>query len=743
MSSVWEKVKTRKIFRAATIYAAVAWGIIQIADVLLPVLGLDDWIMSSMVLVAFAGFPVALISGWMLDIKIARQLKQNPDLEAETESIAFRALEIVVIGAFGISAAYLYYNSTNAPVKASVQSSTELQHILSPQQAQKTIAVLPFANFSSTTNDEFFADGLSEELLNVLAKNNKLRVAARTSSFQYKNTNINIKKIARELGVQYVLEGSIRRSGELIRITAQLTKADENRHIFSKTWDRNTGNVFKVQDEIAQSVMYELKVSLLGEQEEIADTDIGTQSIDAFAEYSKGMTYLRNRGEQDFANAIEHFSEALEIDNKYAEAMAMLAETFLLQVSYNFVQFDEASKKAKPLIEKALALKPQLGAAHAVKGLYHWQEAGYARKQSPKDAMQKLEVAKDHFVKAINLNPSNAEAYMWYGSILQSQGEFKDGADLRRKAFEIDPQAAVVGFNRAQDLIGFGDYKGAMDVFNTVVRNNPNYPQAYHIAGNVSQQVGQLDQAYSMYKRIVDLNGNQNDWLAMSTNLLIPLGEFAQAQSNINLLNADKKHLNNKYRWLQASLWIASADFTSFAKWVESFEENTKDDTELYWRGLWAMKNKKWKYAIEDFSSILANMEYSEKGKSSEHAIRLNIFMAKSYAMLGNKLKSESFINEASSRLNHIRKQGIINNQLRYFDSSLAMLNNNKESSLALLNQSIQEGFVEFWWAEHDPIFDEIREQSDYQMIKQEFQIRMGAMRANIEGQYGQFAAVK
>ena len=745
MSSIWEEVKSRKIFKAATIYAAVAWGIIQIADVLLPVLGQEDWIMSSMVLVAFAGFPIALITGWMYDIRIARRQQVSGENSDTQHSTAIRILEIAVIGAFGLSAAYLYYNSSGEPAKATPSQQTELQKILQTEEGQKTIAVLPFASFSESNNDEFFADGLSEELLNVLARNKKLRVAARTSSFQYKNTNINVRKIAHELNVQYVLEGSVRRSGDLIRITAQLIKADEDRHVFSKTWDRNTTNVFKVQDEIAQSVMNELKVSLLGEQQ-VADGDIGTKSIDAFAEYSKGLAYLRNRGEKDFENAIVNFNKALGIDPNYAEAMAMLAETYLLQVSYGLKKFDEASVLANPLIERALMIKPDIGSAHAVKGLLYWQKAGNSDNAnavaSEKGSDASLEVAKSHLIKAINLNPSNAEAYMWYGSILQSQGDFKDGAELRRKAYEIDPQAAVVGFNRAQDLIWMGDYKGAMDVFNAVVRNNPNYPQAYSIAGDVSRQVGQLDQAYGMYQRLADLSGNNTDWLLQSTNILIPMGEYQRAQQNVDRLKESNNHkYKMKFDMLQAFIWVASKDYQSFAQWVETFPENSNDQEQLFWRGFLYMNQEKWQYAVEDLSRAHQLNQERNMHKTSDDVIRISLMLAKAYKMLGDQLKTEHYLSSAQEAIKLQREQGIVNNNLRYFEASYEMLNEKSEVATALLRQAIQEGFVNFWWAENDPIFNPVRDDKDYLSVKQEFDIRMRVMQKNIESQYGQFAS--
>ena len=743
MSGIWEEVKSRKIFKAATIYAAVAWGIIQIADVLLPVLGIADWVMSSMVLVAFSGFPIALIMGWMLDIRIERQkITEAADENATPSSLTSRLVELAVIGLFGIGATFLYYNSATEPVQASIAELPDVQKLLNPTSNQKTIAVLPFASFSDSNQDEFFADGLSEELLNVLARNKKLRVAARTSSFQYKNTNINVKTIASELGVQYILEGSVRRSGNLIRVTAQLIKADEDHHVFSKSWDRDISNVFQVQDEISQSVLQELKVSLLGETQ-VAAVDSGTHDIDAMAEYSKGLAYLRNRTKSDFENAIVHFNAALAIDTEYADALAMLAETYLLQHSYGYLILQEAVDKSKPLLAKALSLNENLGSAHAVKGLMHWQMAGMDKEDSQMVASQ-LAKAKNHLTKAIDLNPSIAEAYMWYGSILQNEGNFSDGAKLRKKAFDIDPRAAVVGYNRAKDLVQFGNYKEAMDVFNTVVRNNPNYPNAYDIAGDVSYNVGQLDQAYSMYNRRALLGDGDEEtgWLINSSRIFIPIGQYQLAQQNVDKLNKQAgDEWDDKFDWLQAMIWIASKNFQPFYDWTESFNEETENWGHLLWRGFSLMHQKKWKYAKDDLIKALHFAKQQNPDRVDVNTIRINLFLARTFQALGNQLQSEQYLDTASSQIQQLRAEGFVSQEVRYMQAALAGLKGENQVAIALLRQSVQEGFVDFWWTEADPAFESVRQDASFAAIKDEFNIRMKLMQTNIESQFGKLAA--
>jgi len=743
MSAVWEDVKGRKIFKAATLYAAVAWGIIQIADILLPVLRYPEWVMSSMVLVAFSGFPLALIFGWMLDYKNERAVLARDDYSGEIKSsISSRFIEFSVILTFGAGAAFLYFNSANQPVQANIEPLPSVQQLMAPFGEQKTIAVLPFASFGSSQKDEYFADGLSEELLNVLARNKNLRVAARTSSFQYKNKNINVKNIAAELGVQYILEGSVRRSGELIRVTAQLIKADEDVHIFSSSWDRNTNNIFKVQDEIAQSVLDTLEIKLLGKTEQ-RQSGIGTNDIGAFAEYSRGVTFIRNRSKEDFAKAIIHLNNALTIDTDYAEANAKLAQTYLLQLSYGLVERENAFKLAKPNIEKALLLNPELPEGHAVKGLLLWQ-ASDTTKENPEESNKLLQQAKYHLNKAIELNPSNAEAYMWYGTILQKEGQLTDGSRLYKKAFEIDPQAAVVGYNRAMDLIRVGNYQEAMRVFNIMVRNNPNYANAYQIAGDVSYSVGQLDQAYKMYQKIAELSGDNVEWLRNANNILLPIGNFELAQQNIDTL---AKSQNLKYGYkdmvsqLQAQLWLASKNYLAFNQWTDSFDENSKDWDERLWRGLSSITKKEWQRAAEELEVSYNLMMANKVERKDEMTIRIQLLLAKAFKETGDRIKSDSYLNTAATEIDKLVKESGFSSQvLRYQQAAHAAIADDTLKALGLLRQAIQEGFVDVWMVEFDPSFDGVRQDPTYAAIIREFNAKMNLMRLNISSQSDKFA---
>ncbi len=732
MTSIWEDVKGRRIFRAATLYAAVAWGIIQIADILLPVLQYPDWLMSSMVVIAFAGFPLALIFGWLIDIKNDKKIVLQVDGTSEIRSgFRTRMIELIIIILFIVFAGLLYFNSQIIMKDKPIFELTSVKNLTQSVNKQKTIAVLPFSNFGGSKSDEYFADGLSEELLNVLAKNKLLRVAARTSSFQYKNKNINIKTIAKELGVQYILEGSVRRSGDKIRVTAQLIKADEDVHIFSSTWDKDISNIFKVQDEIALSVLETLEIKLLGKESN--SESIGTKSIAAFAEYSKGVAAVRNRSKEDFKNAKNYFNSAINIDPNYAEAFAMLAETYLLEASYDVsIEPADAQVAANNYLEKALSLNSELAIAHSVKGLFHWQRA-----KGSENEESELQNAKRHLNMAIQLNPSNAEAYMWYGSILLNSGEYSDGMKLRKKAYEIDPQAAVVGFNRANDLIRQGDYKKAMNVFNNIVRNNPNYENAYTIAGEISLTTGDLEQAYYHFKKAKDLGGDEWMWRLKSNQIYLPIGEFDKAQANLDFLMSNKSKLTQSKmveNYLQPELWLASRQMDEIRKWVSTFDKETEQWHERLWRGYFALNAEKWSEAIEEFEFVQIIIDKQKKSTEDTLLIRTNLLLSKAWKEQGDSIKSENYINMASSKIKYLISEQKFNPvKFRYYQAAIANLSENQLDALNLLKQAVQEGFVDIWNLKMDPLFDNLRSDPIYVDLIAQLEIKLNEFRKAIK----------
>ena len=360
----------------------------------------------------------------------------------------------------------------------------------------------------------------------------------------------------------------------------------------------------------------------------------------------------------------------------------------------------------------------------------------------PEEQTERLRQAKFHLNKAIELNPSNAEAYMWYGSILQNEGQLADGEKLHKKAFEIDPQAAVVGFNRASDLVRNGDYVEAMDVFNTIVRNNPNYASAYRVAGNVSYAVGQLDQAYNMFKKIKELSSEETVWLANANRILIPIGNFELAQQNIDKLSEISMPENQLMAsYLQAQLWLASSNIEAFSLWVETFDENTKKWQQRLLRGIAHYTKQEWQRATEEIEYSFNLLKTVNPERRGELTVAIQLLLAKGWKEQGDRIKSDSFLDAATTEIDSlVKERGFQSQILRYMQAAHAAISSNTLKSLRLLRQAIMEGFVDVWMIDLDPTFDIVRKDPTYDAIMRDFNARMNLMRLNIESDNSEFA---
>jgi adenylate cyclase len=375
-SKLWQELKRRKVVRVVIAYVLVGWLLIQIADATLEPLHLPEWAGTLVVWLVGLGFPIAMILAWVLDVTPA-----------------------------GIKV-----------TEAAEESEASSGH------ADASIAVLPFVNISGSADDEYFSDGLSEELLNLLSRLQSLRVCSRTSSFALKGKDIDMPTIARQLGVRHVLEGSVRRSGERVRITAQLIDAIDDRHLWSKTFDRELEDIFAVQDEIAASLFAELKVTLSADEQQAIQST--TDSVAALDCYLHGRELYHRPGHLLMAG--EKFKEAIRIDPDYALAWAGLTYVFVDTYWYKdqeptfLERADEASRKA-------VQLAPHLAESHAARGL-------------ALRVAEQFDEADAEFDRAIAINPRLFEPIHFQAQMARSLGQYERAAELFERAAEVRPE---------------------------------------------------------------------------------------------------------------------------------------------------------------------------------------------------------------------------------------------------------------------------------------------------------------
>jgi len=379
--SFFEELKRRNVFRVGIAYLVVAWLVMQVADVVINNVGAPGWVFQIIMLVLAIGFPLALIFAWAFEMT-PDGLKKEKDVDRSQSitSATGRKLDRMIIGVLAVAVVYLLLDKLvltpqegSEPFSQQVVEQTandgEKRALTpaTPAQAKKnaSVAVLPFVNMSGDADNEYFSDGLTETLLHMLANLPDLQVAARTSSFAFKGKNESIKTIANALGVANVLEGSVQKAGDRVRITAQLIRADDGFHVWSQHYDRTLDDIFAIQDEIAGDVASALGTSLLGN--EVTDLHaVDTTDLDAYDDYLKGLQQQAIFSYSSLDEAENHFKKALAHDPDFDDARLALARNYLMKNGTGLLKDDELDSKVDPLISQVRERHPDNHLARAL-----------------------------------------------------------------------------------------------------------------------------------------------------------------------------------------------------------------------------------------------------------------------------------------------------------------------------------------------------------------------------------------
>jgi len=412
--SFFQELKRRNVFRVAFAYIVLAWILLQVGDTLAPALHLPDWINSAVAFFLILGFPLAIFFAWAFELTPdGLKLEKDVDRDTSITPVTGRKLDRTIIVLLAAGLVYFFWQSRVAP---------QPDEIVETVAGQESIAVLPFDNMSSDTEQEYFSDGLTEELLNLLAKIPELKVTSRTSAFFYKDKDIRISDIGRELNVDHVLEGSVRKSGKKIRITAQLIEVESDAHLWSETWDRELDDVFVIQDEIARAVVDELRVQLLGELPRAVTTD-----GDAYSLYLQARHTINQRTYESLLRGEELIKKAIELDPDYAPGWVLKASIHSQQGDVGARLPLVAGPMARAAVDRALELDPDNGAAHALSG----------------DIMVTFEhdfaAAKREFELALAAAPYDVDVMYQAGVYYIFTENVEEGLRLGHLTFERDP----------------------------------------------------------------------------------------------------------------------------------------------------------------------------------------------------------------------------------------------------------------------------------------------------------------
>jgi TolB-like protein len=458
------ELKRRKVVRVAVVYAATAFVILQVADIMLPNLGVPDWALRLVVLLLVLGFPVALVLAWALEL--------TPEGVKRTESAASEAGEATIAPALlgkrtvfvsaimmtlgiGLGAGWFFRPMSSVlPLAAGHTAAADMA---------RSIAVLPFVNMSDDAANEFFADGISEELLNVLVRVDGIGVASRTSSFAYKGRELGAVAIARELGVNHILEGSVRKAGNRVRITAQLIDAANDRHLWSDTYDRELTDIFQIQDEIANAIVAALRGTLgSGDADRAVTVRADTDNLDAYQLYLKARELFIKRQRLD--ESVRLFEQAVALDPEFArgwEGLAAASAVLIDWVSvYPSIDQSRLTAVAEQAAARALALDPSLSLPWAARSLL----VSYSQPIDFTAALGLLD-------RAIAADPRNASAYLWRGILWFSLGFLDRALADTDQCLAVDPAYGNCLRWKALSLLFKGDVSPALDLYEQGMAN--------------------------------------------------------------------------------------------------------------------------------------------------------------------------------------------------------------------------------------------------------------------------------
>ncbi|MFL6375658.1 MAG: tetratricopeptide repeat protein [Pyrinomonadaceae bacterium] len=431
-------------------------------------------------------------------------------------------------GQFGDEPATAILHSTaasgDAATRAQINTNDDREEVSG--EFRNSVAILPFANISADPANEYFCDGLAEDLLNALTKIENLKVAARTSAFHFKNKNVNVGEIGRTLGVSYVLEGSVRKAGNRLRISVQLVSAADGFHLWSERFDREMEDIFDVQDEITLAVVDALKLKFFGE-ERSAMLKRGTRNTEAYQYYLKGRFHWNKRTGESLQEAVTFFSRAIELDPEYAVAHAGLAESYVLFNNYRVASAIDSMPQGKAAAIRALKLDDSLAEAHNALGfvlsVYSWNQP----------ASEKA------YRRAIELNPKYPTAHHWLGgTCLLITGRFEEAIGEGKQAEKLDPLSPITSADSGVNLFYARRFNDAIDQFNRTLAIDKNFYFARYFLASCHHAMGEYPRAISEYRRALELS---DDPLvqALLARTLATLGSRDEASEIINGLTED------------------------------------------------------------------------------------------------------------------------------------------------------------------------------------------------------------
>ncbi len=518
MNKIFEELKRRQVIKASIAYLVIAWVLLQVFSILLPMFNTPQWVLKTITLLMAVGFPIWIIISWIYEVTPDGIKKTKSVNQGSTKSPQINnRLNKLILVSLSFAIAFILYNQLwNKSTSETVIKNGDV----------KSIAVLAFTNMSSDKDQDYFCDGIAEDILNNLVYIEGLKVVSRTSSFAFKGKNIDIREIGKKLGVNTILAGSVQKSGNKLRITAQLINVADGYHLWSKRYEKELEDIFDIQNEIAQKIVQALKIKL-STKEKSKLLQVKTQNIKAYDFYIRGRNYFNKSHQDKLILALPMFKKAIEIDENYALAYTGLADCF----SEIFMYFDRTDTNLQQALiasKKALELDPQLAEAHSARGLALSQNNQY-------------EEAEKEFKSAIQLNPKLFNAYYRFGRMFKSLGKQLKAAEQFKMAAKIEPDnyqpllfltSSYKDLNMETEMLEAN--KQTLDVLKNHLDFNPDDARALYLGAGALIFANKPEEALQWTEKAISINPNEIVVLYNATCIYSLLGKIDLALDYFN-----------------------------------------------------------------------------------------------------------------------------------------------------------------------------------------------------------------
>ena len=706
MTSFFSELKRRNVLRVAAAYAVVAWIIIEAGSVLLPTFGASETAFKIYVIIVVAGFLASLVVAWAFEVTPEGvRLEKNVDRSQSITPRTGRKLDFSIIGlliiALGISVTLNVTGMRDADVAP--LRVTDLS----------SIAVLPFTSRSTDPENLLFSDGIHDDLLTRLANIAALRVISRTSVMEYRDTTKNLREIAEELGVGTILEGAVQRVGDNVRINAQLIDASTDEHIWAKTYDRKLTavNLFAIQSEISEEITRALKATLTDEEQSRL-VKIPTDSLAAYNLYTQGRGNIYKRRLDTLEKARQQFEQAIALDPDYAEAYAGLADSVLLLLNnHQALSVEEAFDVAETSLEKALALNPDLADAHASLGLLKhkmWEE----NRTGPG-----LDDAASSFVAALELNPNNATAYMWFASVRGTQQRFEEAIELYHESLRVDPLGRIPYANLPSMYAIRGQNDQALDLYVKAVEIHPDWPTAYQNLAQHLHGLGRMDEAIAWGMKGQELS---NDPLA-GASMVGPYIEFGEYDRILEIFSGVTPG-HPMYEYGLSMLNALQFDFAGAAESIEKSIADVDNPRQFELNLVTGFSVLAGDYDRARKYAELRNPEFADDADPEIDAFNVSNLVRYAFILQkqGEVQRADVLLEGALKIVRTLPRIGLAGHGIR--DVQILALQGKTFEALASFREAIDEGFrgtvaSNGWPLAIDPYLDSIRSEPEFQAM--------------------------